>query len=120
MEGIVLKLSEIKGEKALDLLVDLLDPATEVFGDKEFADLIRKNDRKGAVKVAIGKHKKSVLTMLALLRGENPDTYEPNILEIPRLLLELLNDPELISLFPSQVQNMEKTSFGLATENTEA
>lgn len=115
-----MRLSEIKGEKALDVLVDLLDPATEIFGDSELAELMRKKDRVGAVKVAIGKHKKSVITMLALLNDEDPNTYEPSLLALPKLLLEIFNDPELINLFPPQVQNMEKTSSGPATENTEA
>lgn len=115
-----MRLSEIKGEAALDLLVELLEPATEVFGDKEFAELIRKKDRIGSVKVAIGKHKKAVLTMLALLNGENPETYEPSLLVLPKLLLEIVNDPDMIVLFQPQIRSMEKTSSGSATENTEA
>lgn len=115
-----MKLSEIKGERALDIMVELIDPATEVFGDAEFAKLIRSKDRTGAIKVAIGNHKKAVLKMLALLNGEDPETYEPSLLALPKLLLEIFNDPEIVNLFQPQVQNMEKTSSGSATENTGA
>jgi len=114
-----MKLSDIKGEKALDLLVDLIDPAADIFGDKEFAELTRKGDKIGSVKVAIKNHKKSVITMIALLNGENPKTYEPNVLALPKLLLEIFNDPELIQLFQPQVQSKEKTSSGSATGSTE-
>ena len=42
-----------------------------------------------------------------------------NLLTLPQQLLEIFNDPEMEMLFQSQSQT-DKTSFGSATENTEA
>lgn len=36
-----MKLSEIRGEKALDVISDLIEPVSEIFADQEFASLIR-------------------------------------------------------------------------------
>ena len=110
------KLSEIKGEDAMDILADLIEPLAEFAQDKTFVEMIRSGERIKAVSYAIKTHKKAVLTVMALLEDENPDEYEPPLLRLPVMLLELFNDPELIALFPSQ---QTVTSSGSATENTE-
>lgn len=114
-----MKLSDYKGEDALEILADLIEPAAEIFGDKEFSRLY-KGKRIEAVKYALKNKPKAVIAMLAVLDREDPETYEPGLLTIPMRLLEILNDPELVSLFTSQAQNAEKTSSGPAMENTEA
>ena len=115
-----MKLSDYRGEDALDILADLLEPAVEVFGDAEFAKIYKTGQKIKAVQYALKNHKKEVLQMLAILEGENPETYKPGLLVLPAKLLEILNDPELVSLFTEQEQSKEKTSSGPATESTEA
>lgn len=106
-----MKLSEIRGEKALDVISDLIEPITEIFADQEFASIIRSNKPKVlAVKCAIKKHKKAVLTVLAILDEEDPATYNPSLLSIPMKLLDVLNDPELAELFPSVPQTSDQIS----------
>jgi hypothetical protein len=114
-----MKLSDIKGEKALDVLADLLEPAAEIMGDKEVEAAYNSGQVLKAVKVAIKNHKKAVLNVLAITEGEDPETYQPNVFSLPAKLLEILNDPEIMGLFSWQGQT-EKTSSGSATENTEA
>lgn len=114
-----MKLSEIKGEQALDVLADLMEPIGELVLDKELVELIQSNKPKLlAVRKALKDHKKEVLTILAILEGENPETYKPSVIEIPVKLVELLNDEAVQMLFQSQELN--PTSFGSATANTEA
>lgn len=113
-----MKLSDIKGEEALDVLADLLEPAAEILSDKEVKTAFNKSPLVGA-KVAIKNHKKAVLTVLAVCDGADPATYKPNVFSLPAKLLEILNDPEIIGLFNWQGQT-DKTSSGSATENTEA
>ena len=110
------KLSEIKGEDALDILADLLEPLSEFSQDKVFIAYIRAGKKIPAIKYALKTHKKALLTVMALLEGENPDTYSPSITRLPVMVLELLNDPELVMLFPSE---QTVTSSGSATESTE-
>ena len=113
-----MKISEIKGDRALDVFADLIDPATEIMSDKQIALAMRNGNNPFAIKRAIKEHKKSVKAILAVLDDQDPDTYEPNVLDIPLKLLEILNDPAVMSLFTSQVQKEAAPSSGLATENT--
>ena len=115
-----MKLSEIRGEEALDLLVDLIDPITLICADEEVVNAYKSKAPKIVlVKKLIEKHKKEVLTVLALLNGEDPTTYNPSIVALPKLLLDLLHDEELKSLFISQGMMMGSESSISATENTE-
>ena len=100
-----MKLSEIKGEAAIDVLVDILDPASEIIGDKEIELAVRNNaTRMQIVKIALKNHKKAVIAILAALDGKKPEEYEVSVLTLPVKLLEVLNDPELVNLFSSQGQ----------------
>ena len=79
---------------------------------------LRNGDRMKAAQHAIKNHKKAIIAIMAATAGAKPEDYEVNLLTLPMKLLEILNDPEVISLFPSQGQT--KTFSGSATENTGA
>jgi len=116
-----MKLSEIKGERALDLLVDLIDPITLILADEEIVKIYKSNlPNILLVKRLIGEHKKEVLTILALLNEEDPETYEPSLIALPKMLLDLLNDKELMDLFYSQDQMKGNESSGSAMETIKA
>lgn len=102
-----MKLSDIKGERAIEVLADLMEPVAEIMADKEVVALIRSGQKIKGISAALKNHKKACLTVLALTEGEDPETYCPSILAIPKKGLELLNDPELMSLFSSQSQKEE-------------
>lgn len=114
-----MKLSEIKGEKAIEVIAEIIEPATEIMTDTEFRDIARKRNIPKAVSVALKNHKKSVLTILAALDGEDPEHYEPTLLSLPAKLLELFNDPELMELFSSQDHPSENQSSGPVLVNIE-
>lgn len=115
-----MKLSEIKGEHALDVLADLLDPISEIVTDKEIEGIIKsKKPKLMVVKPAIKNHKKAVIEILAILDGIPPEEYQVNLLTLPMKILEVLNDPMVEELFSSQGQTMESASSGSATESTE-
>ena len=118
--AILKKLSEYKGEEALELLAELIEPAMEIMTD---ADVV-KNSRAGAMPKAIAaalrNHKQAVLNFMAAIERKDPKEYaeEVNLLTLPKQLLEILNDPEAVALFTSQGQT-ETASSGSASENTE-
>ena len=114
------KLSEYKDEEALDMLADLIDPVIDIFGDKEVAKYFRGGVIIKAVQVAIKNHKKSVIKMLAILEGVPESEYHCNLLTLPRVLLDVFNDPELKDFFTEQSEEktLEEPS-GSVTENTE-
>lgn len=117
-----MKLSEVKGERALDILADIIEPAAAIIMDKELSDLAKSGAPKiNLVKPIIKNHKREVIEIMATLEGENPEQYAEkiNVFTLPAQLLEILNDPELVNLFTWQGQKTENETSGSATENTE-
>ena len=118
-----MKLSDIRGEEALDVLADIIEPAAEIMADKEIANLVRSDVPKIKIaKPAIKNHKKSVIEILARIDGKEPEDYakEITLVTLPLRLIELLNDPMLLEVFQSQIQTDSEAHSGSATENTEA
>ena len=114
-----MKLSDFEGEQAIDVLADLLEPASEIMTDKAFVSTFQNGDRLKALKYVLKEHKKAVIEILAITEGVDPATYKPKVLSLPAKLLEIFNDPEIMGLFQSQGQK-DKTSSGSATVNIEA
>lgn len=112
-----MKISEVKGEKAIDMLADLIDPITEIAGDAAVKEVITKGNRLEAVKTILKSHKKQVLEIMAIMDGEDPETYSPSLPEIPLKILEFFNDPVFAPFFSSQGQNQEEVFSGSATGN---
>ena len=115
-----MKLSEFRGEAALDAMADLIDPLTEIASDKILVGLLRKKNMVDAIKLGLRNHKKAILAILAILNQQDVETYNPSLAEIPKMLLDLLNDKELLDLFQSQAETTEKTSSSSVMENTGA
>lgn len=115
-----MKLSDYKDERALDLLADLIAPASEIFSDAGVRAAAEKGDKAGAVSMAIKKHKSAVMAILAALDGVPVEDFHCNVLTLPLKLIELLNDPDIMLLFTSASQKEEQTPFGSHTESTEA
>ena len=118
-----MRLSDIKGEAALDVICKIIDPLSEIAMDAKFLkDFKAGKPKLMLVKYVITNHKKSLLEILAALDMKSVDEYMEtvNLLTLPQQILDIVNDPEIAVLFDSQGQTMEKTSSGSATENTEA
>ena len=113
------KLSEYKDDEALDLLADLLEPCIEMFADKELAALIRSNNKIKAVSHAIKEHKKEVVQIMARLNGKEVKDFHYNVITLPKMVLEVLNDKELLDFFSQQGENGVETLSGSVTENIE-
>lgn len=116
-----MKLSDIKGENSLDVVADLIEPCAEIMSDPEIVNGVRSNvPRIKIVKMALKKHKDSVIEILATLEQKTVEEYkkEMTLLSLPLALLDVLNDEALLVLFPNQSQKA-KTIFGSATVNTE-
>lgn len=118
-------LADVKGDAALDLVADLIDPVTEIMSDPVVAAAYRGTEKEPgskakAIKVAIKTHKKAVTTILALMDEEDPKTYEPSAMVIPVRLLQILNDPDMNSLFTSADQSSEENTSGSVSENSKA
>lgn len=116
-----MKLSEIKGDKAFDVIEKLIEPIAKIAGDKRVMNDFRTKPKLIVAKNIVKNHRSSIVEVLAALDFKTPEEYMETVtlLSLPKQIIELFNDPEIIELFESQSQT-EKTSFGSVTENTEA
>lgn len=113
-----MKLSEFKDEAALDLIADIIEPATEILADPAIKEAFSRS-KMAAIKVAIKSHKNAIREIVARLDGKNPEEYHFTALSLPVKLLSLLNDPDLQQLFMSSGQTEDETACSSASENTE-
>ena len=117
-----MKISDIKGEAALDAFADMIDPAMEIMTDPAIFAAYKNPETTRAQLVGsiVKGHKKAVITIMAILDGKDPETYadEINIFTVPAKLMEIINDPEVRSLFHLQGQKQVVVSSGSATGNT--
>ena len=116
-----MRLSELRDEEALDALAELIDPVFEILGDPEIAAIERQGKpRSEMIKIALKKHKKAIIQILAATERVPVEEYHVDILTLPKKLIETLNDPDIQSLFSSQSQMTTGKSSGSATENIKA
>ena len=121
-----MKLSEIRGEAAIDVIADIFDPVTEIMADEEIKKMYQMKPRPHTLLIAqaiLKRQKKAILEILAYLNNEDPKTFKPSLIELPVMLVNLINEveshEELASLFQSQPQKMASVSFGAVTPTTE-
>lgn len=93
------KLSEIKGEEALDVLAEIIEPAAQIFTDENVKKALKSESRIKAAKIILKDHKKAILALMAALEETPVEEYKPTLLSLPALILGVLNDPELQNLF---------------------
>lgn len=114
-------ISSYRNEDALELLAEILEPACEIMADEEVIQplIYGKGEKIHGVKMAIQKHKKACLELLAAFEGVPVEEFDCNLFTLPMRLLEIVNDKEVLSFFTAQQTMSSKPSFGSATENTE-
>lgn len=127
-----MRLSDIKGERAIEVIAEVIDPIANIATDKDIRPLFQRSklpDGVSADDYVIGKirnglpkllfsHKQDVISILAAIEGVPPKEYSEtlDILKLMRDCTELLNDPTFKMLFFSAQSG---TSSGSAPENTE-
>jgi hypothetical protein len=94
------KLSEVKGEEALDVLAEILEPIVTIINDEEVKAGFETNVAK-SVSVALKKYKTEILQIFASINGKSVEETceEIDILSLPSYIVEILNEPEIQRLF---------------------
>lgn len=120
-----MRLSDFRGEEALDVLADIFEPLALICADPEIQSL-REQPRPmmDYIKPILKNRKKEIIQILARLNNQPEEEYKANLslVTLPLQILEFMNDPEIQSLFFSQSQSPAEplASTGSVTENTEA
>lgn len=112
-----MRLTDYENEEALELLADIIEPAAVIMSDKKVSDMVQSGTPVLIIAPYIlREHKKEVVEVVAGVHRESPATYKFNAVSLLSDLLDIINDPELISLFTSQGQNLQDTNSGSAME----
>lgn len=119
------KLSDYKGDEAIDLFADIVEPLGRIFADKEIQELAKKKAKPiEYIKPALKNKKAELYQVMARLEGMEVEEYKKTVngLTFPAQVLTLVNDPTIRSLFTSQSQTeiTSLASSGSATESIEA
>lgn len=114
-----MKLSELKGEKAIEVIADLIAPVTSIASDQKNLSIFKKHGSGERSKEEVAKemsekiptllktHKKDVLDILCAF---NPDAKpeEMSVYDIINGVSDLLSDKDFLSLFLSVVKTEDR------------
>lgn len=109
-----MKLSEIKGDRALEVIADIMEPISNIVSDEEAKKAFQNATKVPIVKVLpkiIKAHKKDVYNMLAILDGVTVAEYSKNvtITKILKDFSDVIMDESVQALFISaNPENAEK------------
>lgn len=113
-------LADYKGEEALALLADIMEPLAVVLADDEIQAIAKVG---GApikyIKPMLKNHPTEIVEVLARIADQPVEEYRDsiNVFTLPAQLLAFINDPIAKDLFTSQAQRMDQPSSGSAMED---
>lgn len=112
-------LSDYKGDEAIELWADLLDPLTKIIGDDEVRKVVGSGESKIAIaKVILKSHKEETVEILTRIDPE-PINGLTIVLRLVHLLADIGSNDEVKSFFGFAEQaKMDNESFGSPTEST--
>lgn len=125
-----MRLSDIKGERTLEVIADIIDPIANIAEDEEASALFKREKlpegmtakkfllqraRKSAPALLKG-HKEDIISILAAIEGTTPDEYAGalNLVKLIKDTVDLLTDEAFGALF---ISAQSGTSSGSAPEN---
>ena len=130
-----MKLSDIKGDRVLDVIADIIDPIANMVQDKDVAamfkrkavpegmdarDFFAKRVRKG-LPVLLKSHKADIIAVMAAIEGVTPEQYAKS-LDFPKLftdVMELVTDDAFLNFLSSSETGKGADAPGSASVNFE-
>jgi hypothetical protein len=95
------KLSDVKGERSLDVIADLIEPVVSLATSDEFKAAFKGSDGTDNAErlrkyspLIIKAHKREIVTILSTIEGVSPEEYEENmtIASVISDIAELMSD----------------------------
>lgn len=130
-----MKLSDIKGDRVLDVIADIIDPIANMVQDKDVAamfkreavpegmdarDFFAKRMRKG-LPVLLKGHKADIIAIMAAIDGVTPEQYAES-LDFPKLftdVVELVTDDAFLDFLSSSETGKGADAPGSASASFE-
>lgn len=131
-----MKLSDIRGDRVLDVIADIIDPIANMVQDKDVAamfkreavpegmearDFFAKRMRKG-LPVLLKGHKADIIAVMAAIEGVTPEQYAES-LDFPKLftdVMELVTDDAFLDFLSSSETGKGADAPGSASASFEA
>lgn len=95
-----MRLSEFRGEDALDVLAKIIVPATKILNDASIkAAWGNGMDFAGCLEIALKEHKDEVITILAAMDQRPKEEFleDVTIFTVPMKLVDLISDEALVN-----------------------
>lgn len=130
-----MKLSDIKGDRVLDVIADIIDPIANMVQDKDVAAMFERKAvpegmeardffagrmRKG-MPVLLKGHKADIIAIMAAIEGVTPGQYAES-LDFPKLftdVMELVTDNAFLDFLSSPETKKGADAPGTASANSE-
>lgn len=131
-----MKLSDIKGDRVLDVIADIIDPIANMVQDKDVAamferkavpegmdarDFFAERMRKG-MPVLLKGHKADIIAIMAAIEGVTPEQYAES-LDFPKLftdVMELVTDNAFLDFLSSPETGNGADAHGSASVSSGA
>lgn len=114
-----MKISEIRGEQAVEILGDLIDPFMRILVSKDVQESAKSNIPVKIAQSMVKADPKAVLEILAICNQVPVEEYRPNPLEVLRDLASVIMDEAVMSLFFSQEPKAVLTASGSVMDDTQ-
>lgn len=131
-----MKLSDIKGDRVLDVIADIIDPIANMVQDKDVAamferkavpegmearDFFAERMRNG-LPVLLKNHKADIIAIMAAIEGVTPEQYAAS-LDLPKLftdVMELVTDDAFLDFLSSSETGKGEDAPGSASVSSGA
>ena len=131
-----MKLSDIKGDRVLDVIADTIDPIANMVQDEDVAAMFRREavpegmDARGffakrmrrGLPVLLKGHKADIIAVMAAIEGVTPGQYAES-LDFPKLftdVMELVTDDAFLDFLSSPGTGKDAGAPGAASASSEA
>lgn len=112
-----MKLSEVKGDRVLDVIADVIDPIANIAQDKDVAAMFKREAvpegmeareffaarMRAGMPALLKGHKSDIITILATIEGVAPEQYAAslNLAKLFTDVMELLTDDAFVNFLSS-------------------
>lgn len=129
-----MKLSDVKGDRTLDVIADLIDPIANIAQDKDVAKMFKREKvpdgmepneffaqrMRAGMPVLLRGHKQDLIEILATIEGVEPEEYaeELNLMKLIRDFMELVTDETFLGFLVSSPTEKDDGAPGGASVST--
>lgn len=131
-----MKLSDIKGDRVLDVIADIIDPIANIAQDKDAAAMFKREAvpegmepreffaarMRAGMPALLKGHKSDIIAILAAIEGVAPEQYAAslNLAKLFTDVMELVNDNAFLDFLSSPKTKKVADAPGAASASSEA